>query len=615
VTPIIAGDGSTQRPRHPFELSLPEILRNGDAGRFGFAIESITLEEGRPLILPSPGVTAIVGGNNVGKSTLLHQIKEAIENRGTAVPGPPTVLRGLTLGQSGELRDLAAWLMENAVLSQPDPNIAGSAFNFSKAGAQSVPPQYLESYWAYNLGPLASHLVYAADARSRHEWTRPTTPRPSIDQPPAHPMHVFQEDSALTEELSEICREAFGEKLTIDPLSGQLFFRVGGLDIEAPRVDKITPEYVDRLRQLRPLAQQGDGMVFMLGALIPIIAATFPVILLDEPEAFLHPPQAFLMGQALARLSAERELQILVATHDRNVLRGLLDVPSAAVAIARVSRTQDQTQARLLSVDHVRTISTHAVLRYTNILDGLFHQLVVLAENERDCRFYQAALEHANQTTPLPIPPHDVLFVPTGGFGSMPATARVLKDTGVKVVASPDLDILSSEGALRSLVEALGGEWDSELRNLYSRATQQFRQPPTRRRNSEVLAIIRGALEADPDGIYDRQQASLISEALAVPSRWAALKHDGKYAMRNDREARDALFQRLDQIGVVLVAVGELENFDRDAPKDKNRWLPEALESGAHRSTDAIEHIDRLLPSNSQPPVLEPAGPPRQALS
>lgn len=337
MSPTDSAFDQQHQTRHPFELSLPEHLRDGDSARFAFAIDSIALEDGQALHLPRPGVTAVVGGNNVGKSTLLRQINELLPQRppnlGSFALAQPPVLRSIELYKNGEPCDVAAWLMRHAVLAQPDPDVVGSAFQFSKAGAIGFPPGGVEHAWTWALGQLATHLVYSAGARSRHEWTRAAGRRPNIDQPPTHPMHVFQENSALADELSEICQEAFGSPLTVDSVSGELFFRVGSTDIPAPPVDKIMPEYVNALRKLRPLAQQGDGMVFMMGALIPIIAATFPVILIDEPEAFLHPPQAFLMGQALARLAAARRVQVLVATHDRNILRGLLDVTDADVAI------------------------------------------------------------------------------------------------------------------------------------------------------------------------------------------------------------------------------------------------------------------------------------------
>ncbi len=354
--------------------------------------------------------------------------------------------------------------------------------------------------------------------------------------------------------------------------------------------------YQTELASLRLLAQQGDGMVFMIGALIPIVAATFPVVLLDEPEAFLHPPQAYLMGQALAELTGKRRLQLIVATHDRNILRGLLSVSATDVSILRLSREDDSTTARLLPVEKVRQISDDNVLRHTNILDGLFHRLVVLAENERDCRFYQAALEHLAEHETLPVPAHDVLFVPTNGKGNMASVAEILKDTGVRIVASPDLDVLNNRTVAKKLLTALGGEWTVHIDNLYTRATQQLSTPPAKLLNKDVLTTVTGVLDEDPTGVFEGSRANRVRAALKVDNPWDALKQRGKSAMSADRPARDELLQLLDGAGLVTVTLGELENFDPDAStSSKDAWLQDALNHGAHTTPAAAAHVRRLL--------------------
>ena len=76
--------------------------------------------------------------------------------------------------------------------------------------------------------------------------------------------------------------------------------KAGRTQLRSASPDRPTVEYQTELASLRPLAQQGDGMVLMIGAPIPTVAATILVVLLDEPEASLHPPQAYQMGKALA---------------------------------------------------------------------------------------------------------------------------------------------------------------------------------------------------------------------------------------------------------------------------------------------------------------------------
>lgn len=596
MTPGIVLGTTAETPRHNDVLALPESLRGGDATQCSYAISSIQMQEEDPIPLANPGVTAIVGGNNAGKSTLLRQIREmsSISPGMPEDPGPPHLLTAMDSTKVGTVSDLAAWLLHHAdLVASPDGRPL-----FQRYGAQHVDPQLLAHLWGggTQLGTLSSHLVHYADARDRHSWTVGTGRRAIFTDPPTHPIHNFEFDEDRLAEISGITERAFGHPLTIDRLSGQVFFRVGAPGCEAPPIDRPSAEYQAAIASLPPLDQQGDGMVFMLGALIPIVAATFPVILLDEPEAFLHPPQAYMMGQALADVAAKRRLQLIVATHDRNILRGLLAVSTADVSILRLSRAGSRTAARLLPVDQVRKISNDNVLRHTNILDGLFHRLVVLAENERDCHFYQAALEHLDGRESLPIAPHDVLFIPTNGKGNMAAIAYVLKDTGVRIVTSPDLDLLNNRTVLRKLITALGGEWNQYLDSLYTRATNQFQVPQIKRLNKDVRISVLGVLDEDANGVFDSDRSLRVSAALKVSNPWDALKQQGVSAMNADKEARRELIGLLDSAGVVTVEVGELENFDREVSRSsKDAWLHEALEHGTHTTEPVAAHIRRLL--------------------
>ena len=111
----------------------------------------------------------------------------------------------------------------------------------------------------------------------------------------------------------------------------------------------------------------------LLGLLLPLISATHQVVLVDEPEAFLHPPQARALGSALARLAKQRQLQVIVATHDRNIVSGLLKAENVDVSVARLSRSENTTQSHQLDANNLRAIWGDPVLRYSNALDGLFH--------------------------------------------------------------------------------------------------------------------------------------------------------------------------------------------------------------------------------------------------
>jgi ABC-type hemin transport system ATPase subunit len=65
----------------------------GAADDFGFEIRGLRVGDGEMLHLPAPGsVIVVVGGNNVGKSTLLRQIKEILQSGAlTRTTGPRVV--------------------------------------------------------------------------------------------------------------------------------------------------------------------------------------------------------------------------------------------------------------------------------------------------------------------------------------------------------------------------------------------------------------------------------------------------------------------------------------------------------------------------------------------
>ncbi|WP_368665639.1 AAA family ATPase [Homoserinimonas sp. OAct 916] len=225
--------------------------------------------------------------------------------------------------------------------------------------------------------------------------------RESVDDPPNHPVHYLQDSPELTERISQLSEDVFHHPLTLDTLARTIRLRVGKIDAEVPRIDSIPRGYRETLASLRPLDEQGDGMRGFFGQILPVMASTYPLIVLDEPEAFLHPPQAHALGVQLGRLAVERGVQILVATHDRNLLTGLLD-SEVAVSVVRASRGSGQSRAFQLDAAQLRELWNDPVLHYSNVLDGLFHRIVVLAEAEGDCAFLSAALDSFQRSTVHP---------------------------------------------------------------------------------------------------------------------------------------------------------------------------------------------------------------------
>lgn len=595
----------TPNVQKSWEAGLDTELTGGEHNNFSFSIESIAVGD-KSVKLPGSGVVAIVGGNNAGKSTLLRQIYEHLSwNTNSPQIATPPVLQGISLERPSSAADLTAWLGMNSTFKVA-PGQSGS---FHRANAGSISPSDANTYWSGvfgfdHQGPLAPFLVTHAHARDRFQWVQATGRRGSITDPPTHPLHVLEQRKDLLDELNQLVTDIFGISLTLDRISGQLQLRVGTTQSAVPLIDAVTEQYTRELGDLKPISEQGDGMQSVLGVLIPLVTSSHPVVLIDEPEAFLHPPQARILGRALAEISSRRSVQVILATHDRNMIVGLLESPAVELTVLRLTRDENQTSIRQLAAADITDVWKDPVLHYSNLLDGLFHKIVVLAENDRDCSFYSAALTHLHSTHETTVKPHDILFTSTYGKHAMPRIASSLRDIGVQVVIAPDLDVLNDENLMCKLVESVNGDWN-EISPDYKKATAQFRVSKPKPRNRDIKTLITSILDEDPDAEYSRNERDNISKVLHVESPWKALKTYGDRAFTVDTTSAEELLSKLDHTGIVTVRLGELEKFHPGQSKGPD-WLPSALSAGAHRSTDAQDQIIRIIQSGGAKVSLRP---------
>jgi energy-coupling factor transporter ATP-binding protein EcfA2 len=566
-----------------------------DASNFDIGIEAFELTNGQKITVPNPGVTAIVGGNNVGKSTTLRDIKSLLENAGGSPMVGWRLVERIDLVRSGSSDDLLAWLGTHSQREVRD----GYPVYPTKSG-DHIREEWLVEEWARffpsPIGYLSKFFLNFADAFNRIGVTLPVEQREDIGQTPVHPLHHLQDSEEMLSQLKLYVKRIFNQDLTLDRLSGNVSLRVGSIDMVAPPVDSVTSEYRQAMSALPHLQHQGDGMRSLIGLLLPIIAGTDKIVLVDEPEAFLHPPQARALGSALGKLAVERDLQIILATHDRNILLGLLDVHDLPLSVVRLNRVGSSTTAHALESEALREYRSEPRLRYSNLLDGLFHSCVVVAEADQDCRFYSVALESMEDGS-VPFPTGEVLFVPSGGKGAIPKLVAALQALDVAVVVSPDLDILDDEGLMGKVVRSLGSSWNG-FQSDYAHCTQSFRTPTAQATCRDVRTAILAVLEGRDEEPFDSSVGREIASQMRTrESPWSAVKRYGVQAFRGEASTvSERLLDGLDSIGLVLVRVGELENFAKQFKKGPG-WLPAALEAGAHLEPEVVDHLRRLLNS------------------
>ena len=181
-------------------------------------------------------------------------------------------------------------------------------------------------------------------------------------------------------------------------------------------------------------------------------------MLVDEPEAFLHPPQARSLARQFIELKSAQS-QVFVATHDSNIVRGLLEAASEdGLTIVRIQRSGERNPVAILGNQDVKRLWDNPSLRYSNALDGLFHTGVVVCESDGDCRLYESVMDELDPTDGAP----DLLFTHGGGIARVPTLVSAFKSVGTPTAAIVDIDILQEDTRLEGIVSALGidtGKW------------------------------------------------------------------------------------------------------------------------------------------------------------
>ncbi|MGW9415827.1 hypothetical protein [Arthrobacter cupressi] len=157
----------TQDWTERFAAAFPEYsqLLNGKAEEFDFAIDRIDLIGGQSIPFQRAGVTAIVGANNAGKSTVLREVSEKLAHVRGFAEQPRVAVDSLELYCRGSKADVISWLGQNASFV-----VQGTNAGFQRAQIGIQRPNVLTNSWQTpltELGALASSVVFYGNAQGR----------------------------------------------------------------------------------------------------------------------------------------------------------------------------------------------------------------------------------------------------------------------------------------------------------------------------------------------------------------------------------------------------------------------------------------------------------------
>lgn len=551
------------------------------------------VSDGTTVRVPSAGVTLFVGPNNAGKS---QSLRDLLGLAGTPQSFEGRAVTRVEMSKEGSVEEFLEWVVQNVPSVR---NASGQEVRLvGEYGA--IPIMQAGSGWGLQkLQHLGSLFMYHADATSRLEAGTSVANINFAAEIPNHPLQRAYIDADLEREIRKAGMAAFGERLTVDRFAGSVIsLRVGPAPTYTHQDGVPSSEYMKALQELPKLEEQGDGMRSYLGLLLHILGGSHQITLVDEPEAFLHPPQARLLGKTLAQRSLKSQ-QLFMATHSVDVVQGTIESDSP-VTIVRVTRDGSINRAAVLDPDEVRQLWSDPLLRYSNLLDGLFHDAVILCEGDADCRYYSSVLDSLyraeaegdratceagaaesddDKTRRRP----QLLFSHCGGKARLASVTASLRAISIPVVIIADFDILNDSGTVERTVNALGGNFARIEANLTRmKAALDAKSRPLGK------LILREALNKAFDEItgetVERKDAEKLRASIRIESGWDAVKQAGLSGVPQGEahESCIALLEQLRAIGLMVVPVGELERFVPTIGGHGPKWVTEVHRQGLH---------------------------------
>lgn len=538
-----------------------------------YRISNFTINDGTIVDVNKGDIVVFVGSNNAGKSQALKDIWNLAGSRCTGI-----VINNVTKDKADAAQ------IQDFLSSITSPNPAGEGRMEYNGFKFSLRSEWFSTFSLNNEidDSFRDTFFEILDTEQRLGLTNPPETIDSKDKP-NHPIHIIKRDSRLRSRLSDYFHRAFGENLIPGSDQRHVPLYIGDpINLEgqsfANEQDRIEV-YQEQLTKYPQVHEQGDGMRSFTGIILNLLIPNYFSFLIDEPESFLHPPQAKILGEILSDLLPENK-NIFISTHSEDLIKGLLDKCPERVKLIRLSRVGNTNPAKVLSNNDIRSVWKDSLLRFSNILDSMFHDTTVVCESDSDCRMYGMILDNIKKKENKS---NSTLFIHCGGKDRMSLVAKTLKILGVSFRIVPDLDILNDQEKIKRLCETCGGDWNNFQRD-YNIVNSFVRSMDTPMKIQEARAIIQDFLDKkESEGLRELSKADIkaLKAMISEAKGWDMIKKQGPNGLlRGDSEvAMENILKDMTNINIHLVPVGELENFITRVGDHGPGWVSKVLEA------------------------------------
>lgn len=492
-------------------------------------MQSIAFNDNTVLPLACNSIVVFTGANNSGKSQILKDIENCLNNSNE---GLNVIVTNSQCSFQGDINDEEFVKKHFYKNQQGNFQIIGSGYAFER--------NTLTNWWNKRTLRNDLHRLFVKRLSTELRLTVSNALQRN-NQPESHPIYKLYKSEVLAQNLSDYFHQAFGEDLVINRNEMQTIpLHVGKAPDKEAYTIKSQDDYYSQVSALPKLQDQGDGMRSFASILLDTFTSEHSITLIDEPEAFLHPPQARVLGKMLAKNNPNNR-QLFISTHSEDFLQGLLDADNENVTVIRINRVDNINKMSILANSEIKKLWSNPLLRYSNILSGLFHEKVVVCESDYDCLFYQAVMNAVYESKGEIAP--DILFTHCGGKSRAKDVVNALRAVNVPVVAICDFDLLNASQNFNPLITAFGEKWS----NILSNGMQT---------------------------IYNNMNAKNSNGFNA----WEQIKKIGKAGFTGDAPAAyETVESMCKKVGLFIVPVGEMEGFDKTINKEKKDWAYHVL--------------------------------------
>ncbi|MFW6046652.1 MAG: ATP-dependent nuclease [Candidatus Woesearchaeota archaeon] len=547
-------------------------------------INKIKFSDDTEISLEKDDIVVFVGPNNSGKTVSLNELSSKIQNQNNETK----VIKEIEIEKEGSVDELLSFL-ESISIVRKDTNNPNNP-NFLGYG-YSLRLNNIRNQWQNNnqeFRELSSIFINLLKTENRLTATNPPENIALTSQPPQHPIHFLQKDDSIESKFNNYFKQAFGLDIVIHRNAGnKVPIYIGEKPDFEEGEDRVSISYTQKVEKLDLLHKQGDGMRSFMGVLLNSFLSYHSIICIDEPEAFLHPPQARLIGKMLGEdLPSER--QLFLATHNLDFLKGLLDSKAKNIHIIRIERDGNINPVRHLDRQDIEKIWNDPILKHSNILDGLFHTHVILCESDSDCRFYSAITNSLYSDSEKPMP--DILFIHSGGKDRMPVIIKALKDLNIRISVICDFDVLNDHQPIQNIYKSLGGDWDSVQTKWHS-VKKAIEDKKPELQIDEAKQQINETLDNNSEKYLTKKSIRDIKKILRKTSAWSYAKEQGKNFIPNGQPTQDyqILVEELNQAGLYVVEIGELESFCKSVGNHGPKWVNEVLQKDLKSDSELEE--------------------------